>query len=208
LSSASYLALALFESTASGIIFSTIADMVLLSGDERLGVLLSELNLRCRDPRRCAGREASAIAAMVRRSSSNHLPLTTSPPHEIFWPAWGLPLYRAEWSSHRRRFNGRNVNKRAIPILSVNQFHASATNESGVFVVSASLGALCISHAHWRPLPLRSCVPRLRLVGDEALVLLSKVFIHLWRHTGSFEVAFPQLAPPGPAFASVMQLLA
>ena len=85
----------------------------------------------------------------------------------------------------------------------MNQFHASATNESGVFVGSASLGASCISHAHWRPLPLRS-----GLLGDEALALLSEVLIHLWRHAGSFELAFPQLAPPGPVFASVMQLLA
>jgi hypothetical protein len=96
----------------------------------------------------------------------------------------GLPLCRGEW--HPRRFSGRNVNKRSMPILSVNQFQSSATNESGVFAGVARerhrWGASCISHAHWS---------RLRLVGDEALVLLSRVFAHLWRHTGSFEVAFP-----------------
>ena len=129
----------------------------------------------------------------------------------FFWPAWG---YRsvAEWSSHPRRFSDRNVNKRSIPILSVNQFQANATNESGVFAGVGRerhrWGASCISHAHWQPLPPRSCLPRLRLVGDEALVLLSEVFIHLGRHTGLFEVAFTQLAPPGPAFASAMRLLA
>jgi len=47
--------------------------------------------------------------------------------------AMELPLWRGKWSSHFRRFSGRNVNKSAIPILSVNQFHSSATNESGVF---------------------------------------------------------------------------
>jgi hypothetical protein len=113
-------------------------------------------------------------------------------------------------SSHPRRFSGRNVNKRSIPIHSVNQFQASATNESGVFAGVGRerhrWGASCIAHAHWQPLP-RSCLLRLRLVGDEALALLSEVFVHLWRHTGSFEVAFPQ-APPGPAFASAMRLLA
>ena len=46
------------------------------------------------------------------------------------------------------------------------------------------------------------------LVGDEASVLLSEVFVHLGRHAGLFEVAFPQLAPPGPAFASAMRFLA
>src|SRR5262245_44824264 len=114
-------------------------------------------------------------------------------------------------SSHPRRFSGRNVNKRAIPILSVNQFHASATNESGVFTGVGRerhrWGASCIAHAHWQPLRPRSCVLRLRLVGDKALILLSEVYLHLWQHTGSFEVAFPQLAPPGPAFVSAMRLL-
>ena len=94
-----------------------------------------------------------------------------------------LPLWRGKWSSHFRRFSGRNVNKRAIPILSVNQFHSSATNESGVFAgvgrERRRWGASCIAHAHWQPLPPRSCVLRLRLVGDEALILLSEVFIHL-----------------------------
>jgi hypothetical protein len=150
--------------------------------------------------------KTTAIAVMVRRSSSNHSPHT--PPDEILVAGMELPLYRAQWSSHRRRFSGRNVNKRAIPIFSVNQFHASATNESGVFAglgrERRRWGASCIAHAHWQPLPPRSYLPRLRLVGDEALVLLSEVFIHLWRHTGSFEVAFPQLAPPGPAFASAL----
>jgi hypothetical protein len=102
------------------------------------------------------------------------------------------------------------VTLRSIPIHSVNQFQASATNESGVFAGVGRerhrWGASCIAHAHWQPLP-RSCLLRLRLVGDEALALLSEVFVHLWRHTGSFEVAFPQ-APPGPAFASAMRLLA
>src|SRR5215813_6788560 len=86
---------------------------------------------------------------------------------------------------------------------------ASATNESGVFIGRErhSWGASCIAHAHWQPLPPRSCVLRLRPVGDEALILLSEVFFHLWRHTGSFEVAFPQLAPPGAAFASARRLL-
>ena len=102
-----------------------------------------------------------------------------------------LPLWRGQWSSLFRRFSGRNV---------MNQFHASATNESGVFVGRERhrWGAWCIAHAHWQPL----------FVGDEALVILSGVFTHLWRHTGSFEAAFPQLAPPGPAFASAMRLLA
>jgi hypothetical protein len=113
-------------------------------------------------------------------------------------------------SSHPRRFSGRNGNKRSIPIHSVNQFQASATNESGVFAGVGRerhrWGASCIAHAHWQPLP-RSCLLRLRLVGDEALALLSEVFVHLWRHTGSFEVAFPQ-APRGPAFACAMRLLA
>ena len=120
-----------------------------------------------------------------------------------------LPLCRGEWSSHFRRFSAHTVNKRAIPILSVNQFHSSATNDSGVPGVGRERrrwGASCIAHAHWQPLPPRSCALRLRLVGDEALILLSEVFIHLWRHTGSFEVAFPQLASPGPAFA--LRLLA
>jgi hypothetical protein len=67
-------------------------------------------------------------------------------------------------------------------------------------------GASCIAHAHWQPLP-RSCLLRLRLVGDEALALLSEVFVHLWRHTGSFEVAFPQ-APRGPAFSLRIPLCA
>lgn len=101
----------------------------------------------------------------------------------IFLPAWS---YRSGAGSGRptRRFSGRNVNKRAIPILSVNQFHSSATNESGVFAGVGRErrrwgGASCIAHAHWQPLPPRSCVLRLRLVGDEALILLSEVFIHL-----------------------------
>jgi hypothetical protein len=114
--------------------------------------------------------------------------------------------------SHPRSFDGRTVNKRSIPTLGVNQFHASATNESGVFAGVGRerhrWGASCIAHAHWQPLPPRSCVLRLRLVGGEALILLSEVFVHLWRHTGSFEVALPQIAPPGPAFVSVMRLLA
>src|SRR5262249_26425100 len=114
-----------------------------------------------------------------------------------------LPLWRGQWSSLFRRFSGRNV---------MNQFHASATNESGVFAGVGRerhrWGASCIAHAHWQPFPPRSCVLRLRLVGDEALILLSEVFFHLWRHTGSFEVAFPQLAPPGAAFASARRLLA
>jgi hypothetical protein len=97
-------------------------------------------------------------------------------------------------------------------VLNVNQFHASATNDSRVFAGVGRerhrWGASCIAHAHWQPLLLRFCVLRLRLVGDEALVLLSEVLIHLWRHTDSFEIAFPQLAPPGPAFVSVMRLLA
>ena len=75
------------------------------------------------------------------------------------------------------------VNKRSIPILSVNQFDARATNESGVFAGVGRerhrRGASCIVHAHWRPLPPHSCALRLRLVGDEALVLLSEVFFHL-----------------------------
>src|SRR5262249_26253829 len=104
-------------------------------------------------------------------------------------------------------------NKRPIPILSVNQFHASATNESGVFAGVGRerhrWGASCIAHAHWQPLPPRFCVLRLRLVGDEALVLLSEAFVNPWLPAGSLEVvAFPQLAPPGPAFASAMRLLA
>src|SRR5262245_1554752 len=44
---------------------------VLLSGDKSLDVLLCQLDLRYRDPRRCAGRESSendGQAAMVRRS--------------------------------------------------------------------------------------------------------------------------------------------
>ncbi len=94
----------------------------------------------------------------------------------------------------------------------MNQFHAIATNESGVFAGVGRerhrWGVSCISRAHWQPLPPHSCLPRLRLVGDEALALLSEVFVHLGRHAGSFEVAFPQLAPPGPAFASAMRFLA
>ena len=94
-----------------------------------------------------------------------------------------LPLWRGKWSSHFRRFSGRNVNKRAIPILSVNQFHSSATNESGVFAgvgrERRRWGASCIAHAYWQPLPPRSCVLRLRLVGDEASIHLSEVFVHL-----------------------------
>ena len=97
-------------------------------------------------------------------------------------PAWS---YRSGAGSGRptRRLSGRNVNKRAIPILSVNQFHSSATNESGVFAgvgrERRRRGASCIAHAHWQPLPPRSCVLRLRLVGDEALILLSEVLIYL-----------------------------
>jgi len=40
-------------------------------------------------------------------------------------------------------------------------------------------GASCVAHAYWQPLPPRSCVLRLRLAGDEALILLSEVFVHL-----------------------------
>ena len=100
----------------------------------------------------------------------------------IFLPPWS---YRSGAGSGRptRRFSGRNVNKRAIPILSVNQFHSSATNESQSLPGSAGKGvvggASCIAHAHWQPLPPRSCVLRLRLAGDEALILLSEVFVHL-----------------------------
>src|SRR5215470_15059692 len=133
-------------------------------------------------------------------------------PHEFFLSALSYRSRAGSGRSHFRRFSGRNVNKRAIPILSVNQFQASATNESGVFAGVGRerhrWGASCIAHAHWQPLPPRSCVLRLRLVGDEALILLSEVFFHLWRHTGSFEVAFPQLAPPVAAFASARRLLA
>jgi len=64
-----------------------------------------------------------------------------------------LPLWRGQWSSLFRRFSGRNV---------MNQFHASATNESGVFAGVGRerhrWGASCIAHAHWQPLPPRSCV--------------------------------------------------
>ena len=70
-----------------------------------------------------------------------------------------------------------------IPIVSVNQLHASATNESGVFAGVGRerhrWGASCIFHAHLRPLPPRSCLLHLRLVGDEVSVLLSEVFVHL-----------------------------
>src|SRR5467141_2954692 len=38
------------------------------------------------------------------------------------------------------QLSGCNVNKRSLPLLSVNQFQSSATNESGVFAGSASLG--------------------------------------------------------------------
>jgi hypothetical protein len=66
---------------------------------------------------------------------------------------------------------------------SMNQFHASATNESGAFAGVARerhrWGASCIAHAHWQPLPPGSSVLRLRLVGDEASILLSEVFVHL-----------------------------
>jgi hypothetical protein len=71
-------------------------------------------------------------------------------------------------------------------------------------------GHPCICHAHWRPLPPRCC-----LLGDETLALLSEVCVDFRRHAGWFEVAFPQLASPGPAFArapglslSAMRLLA
>src|SRR5260370_7614280 len=108
--------------------------------------------------------------------------------------------------------SGRNVNKRSIPSLSVNQFHASATNESGVFAGVGRerhrWGVSCISRAHWQPLPPHSCLPRLRLVGDEALVLLSEVFVHLGGHAGSFEVAFLHLSPPGPACVALPRFLA
>ena len=99
-----------------------------------------------------------------------------------------LPLWRGQWSSLFRRFSGRNV---------MNQFHASATNESGVFIGRErhSWGASCIAHAHWQPLPLRFCVLRLRVVGDEASILLSEVFFHLWRHTGLRRVASIQNNP-------------
>ena len=114
----------------------------------------------------------------------------------IFRPAWGYRLSAAV----------------TIPIVNVNQLHASATNESGVFTGVGRerhrWGASCIAHAHWHPLPPCSCVLRLRLVDDEALILLSEVFFRLWRHTGSFEVAFPQLALPGAAFAAARRLLA
>jgi hypothetical protein len=121
---------------------------------------------------------------------------------------------RLEWSSHPRRFSCRNVNNRTIPSCRVNLSTASATNESRVFAGVGRerhrWGASCISHAHWRPLP-----PRCWLLGDEALALLSEVCVDLWRHAGWFEVAFPQLVPPGPAFArapglslSAMRLLA
>ena len=76
-----------------------------------------------------------------------------------------------------------------FPILNVNQFHASATNESRVFAGVGRerhrWGASCIAHAHRQPLPSRSSLPRL-LVGDEALGILSGVFAHLWRYAGSF----------------------
>jgi hypothetical protein len=82
----------------------------------------------------------------------------------------------------------------------VNQFHDSATNVSRVFTGFGRerhrWEASCISHAHGRPLP-----PRCSLLGDETLTLSSEMFVDLWRHAGSFEVAFPQHAPPGPAFA-------
>jgi hypothetical protein len=113
-------------------------------------------------------------------------------------------------SSHPRGSAAVTLTKGLFP--SVNQSQASATNESGAFAGVGRerhrWGASCIAHAHWQPLLLRFCVLRLRLVGDEALVLLSEVLIHLWQHTDSFEIAFPQLAPPGPAFVSVMRLLA
>jgi len=51
--------------------------------------------------------------------------------------------------------------------------------------------------------------------GRRSLALLSEVCVDFWRHAGWFEVAFPQLASPGPAFArapglslSAMRLLA
>jgi hypothetical protein len=40
-------------------------------------------------------------------------------------------------------------------------------------------GTSCIAYVHWQPLQLRFCVLRVRLVCDEALVLLSEVFFHL-----------------------------
>jgi hypothetical protein len=111
-------------------------------------------------------------------------------------------------SSHPRGSAAVTLTKGLFP--SVNQSHPSATNESGVFAGVGRerhrWGASCIAHAHWRPLPPRSCVLRLQFVGDEALAILREVFVHLWRHT--VEVAFPQLAPPGPAFVSAMRLLA
>jgi hypothetical protein len=112
-------------------------------------------------------------------------------------------------SSHPRVSAAVTLTKGLFP--SVNQSHASATNESGAFAGVGRerhrWGASCIAHAHWQPLLLRFCVLRLRLVGDKALVVLSEAFIHLCRHTGSFDVAFAQLALSGPAFASAMRLL-
>ena len=154
----------------------------------------------------CASRDDRAHAACS-KFSQNAAGRLRQPVLRLFRPGMGLPLCRPI-----RRFGSRNVNKRSIPILSVNQFQASATNESGVFAGVGRerhrWGASCIAHADWQPLPPASCVLRLRLNGDGASIRLSKVFVDLWRHTGSFEVAFPQLAPPGPAFASVMRLLA
>src|SRR5262245_61555015 len=46
-----------------------------------------------------------------------------------FFCRHGVTALAREVVVPRRQFSGRNVNKRAIPILTVNQFHASATNE-------------------------------------------------------------------------------
>jgi len=101
----------------------------------------------------------------------------------IFLPTWS---YRSGAGSGRPTFVGSaavTLTKGLFPILSVNQFHSSATNESGVFAgvgrERRRWGASCIAHAYWQPLPPRSCVLRLRLVGDEALIHLSEVFVHL-----------------------------
>src|SRR5215831_14809813 len=58
--------------------------------------------------------------------------------------------------------------------LTMNQIHASATNEwesCRSRPERHGWGASCIAHAHWQPLPLRFCVLRLRVVGDEASIL-------------------------------------
>src|SRR5262249_46524182 len=75
---------------------------VLLSGDEFLDLLLCQLDLRYRDPRRCAGREANtAMAAMAKHLVDGGATHVEAPPQA----AAALLLAHAPYkrSGHRYR---------------------------------------------------------------------------------------------------------